>query len=151
MKSERQARILEIISKHEIKTQEEITARLQSEGFKATQATVSRDLRELKLTKRMGSSGAYRYTSPGVYESSVSVKLNSTMLESITGVRYSMNNVVIKTYPGLAMAVASGVDALNLDGVLGCIGGDDTIMIVTRNEDISLEISENIKDLIKGI
>ena len=149
MKNERQARILEIISKHEIKTQEEITARLQSEGFKATQATVSRDLRELKLTKRMGSSGAYRYTSPGVYESSVSVKLNSTMLESITGVRYSMNNVVIKTYPGLAQAVASGIDALELDTVLGSVAGDDTVIIVTLDEECSAEISERLREMMK--
>ena len=149
MKNERQARILEIISKHEIKTQEEITARLQSEGFKATQATVSRDLRELKLTKRMGSSGAYRYTSPGVYESSVSVKLNSTMLESITGVRYSMNNVVIKTYPGLAQAVASGIDALELDTVLGSVAGDDTLIIVTLDEECSAEISERLREMMK--
>ena len=149
MKNERQARILEIISKHEIKTQEEITARLQSEGFKATQATVSRDLRELKLTKRMGSSGAYRYTSPGVYESSVSVKLNSTMLESVTGVRYSMNNVVIKTYPGLAQAVASGIDALELDTVLGSVAGDDTVIIVTLDEECSAEISERLREMMK--
>ena len=149
MKGERQARILEIISKHEVKTQDEITSRLQAEGFRVTQATVSRDLRELKLTKRTTSSGAYKYATSGVHERSGAVKLNNTMLESIIGVRYSMNNVVIKTYPGLAQAVASGIDALELDTVLGSVAGDDTVIIVTLDEECSAEISERFREMIK--
>lgn len=149
MKSERQARILEIIAKYEVQTQDEITARLQAEGFKVTQATVSRDLRDLKLTKSMSSSGKYRYTAAKIHDHVGMVKLNNAMLESIVNVRYSLNNVVIKTFPGLANAVASSVDALELDSILGCVAGDDTIIIVTSDEESSEEISEKLKEMMR--
>lgn len=149
MKSERQARILEMIAKYEVQTQEEITAWLQREGFKVTQATVSRDLRELKLTKHMSASGKYRYTSVKAHEPTGTVKLNHAMVESIVSVKYSLNNVVIKTYPGLAQAVASSVDALALESILGCVAGDDTIIIVTTDEESSAEISENLREMMK--
>lgn len=149
MKSERQARILEIISKYEVQTQEEITERLQSEGFKVTQATVSRDLRDLKLTKSMSSSGKYRYTEAKAHDHVGMVKLNKAMLESIVDVKYSLNNVVINTLPGLANAVASSVDALALDSILGCVAGDDTIIIVTSDEESSAEISEKLKEMMR--
>lgn len=77
-------------------------------------------------------------------------RLNNAMLESIINVRYSMNNVVIKTYPGLAQAVASSVDALQLESILGSVAGDDTIIIVTLDEESSLEISDKIKELMKA-
>ena len=150
MKNERQARILDLISKHEIKTQDDITARLQAEGFKVTQATVSRDLRELKLTKRTTPTGAYRYATSGSGERNVAVKLNNTMLDAITSVRYSMNNVVIKTYPGLAQAVASGIDALELDTVLGSVAGDVTVIIVSPDEESSAQICERFRKMLKG-
>lgn len=149
MKSERQARILEMISKYEVQTQDEITMRLQAEGFKVTQATVSRDLRDLKLTKNMSPSGKYRYTVTRAHEHVGMVKLNHAMLESIVDVRYALNNVVIKTFPGLANAVASSVDALELDSILGCVAGDDTIIIVTADAESSEEISEKLKEMMR--
>ncbi|MBQ9112133.1 MAG: arginine repressor [Clostridia bacterium] len=149
MKNERQARILEIVSRFEVQTQEEITELLQSEGFKVTQATVSRDLKDLKLTKNMTSTGLYRYSVSRGHDHMGMVKLNNAMLESIISVNYSMNNVVIKTFPGLAQAVASSVDALNIDSILGCVAGDDTIIVVTLDEESSAEISEKIKELMK--
>ncbi|MBO5204242.1 MAG: arginine repressor [Clostridia bacterium] len=149
MKNERQARILEIIAKFEVQTQEEITELLQGEGFKVTQATISRDLKDLKLTKTMSSSGLYRYTASRAHDHMGKVKLNNVMLESIIDVKYSMNNVVIKTFPGLAQAVASSVDSLDIDSILGCVAGDDTIIVVTQDEESSAEISEKIKELMK--
>ncbi|MBO7310225.1 MAG: arginine repressor [Clostridia bacterium] len=149
MKSERQAKILEMISKYEIQTQEEITERLKADGFKVTQATVSRDLRDLKLTKHSSSTGKYKYTVIRPHDHTGMVRLNNTMLESIVGVRYSMNNVVIKTYPGLAQAVASSVDALNIDTILGCVAGDDTIIIVTEDEESSAEINAKLREMMK--
>ena len=149
MKNERQARILEIVSRFEVQTQEEITELLQSEGFKVTQATVSRDLKDLKLTKNMTSTGLYRYSVSRGHDHMGMVKLNNAMLESIISVNYSMNNVVIKTFPGLSQAVASSVDALNIDSILGCVAGDDTIIVVTLDEESSAEISEKIKELMK--
>ena len=150
MKSQRHTRILELIAKYEIETQEDMMERLKSEGFKVTQATVSRDLKELKLTKIPTARGTYRYSANNVRYHAGSVKLNNAMVDSIVQVDYSLNNVVIKTYPGLAQAVASAVDALNMHSILGCVAGDDTIIIVTRGEECSIEISQKITELMKS-
>lgn len=150
MKSKRQERILELVAKYEIETQDEMMSRLQDEGFNVTQATISRDLRELKLTKTLTARGTYRYcVNPGRHHAGT-VKLNNAMVDSIVQVDYSFNNVVVKTYPGLAQAVASAVDGLNMHSILGCVAGDDTIIIVTRNEESSVELSEKIKELMKA-
>ena len=151
MKSKRQERILELISKYEIDTQDEMMSRLRADGFKVTQATVSRDMKDLKLTKALTARGTYRYCAGNgrIATPNLNVKFNSAMVDSITHVDYSMNNVVVKTYPGMAQAVASGIDALNIHSVLGCVGGDDTIIIVTRDEDSSEVISKKIMELMK--
>lgn len=150
MKSQRQERILELVAKYEIETQEDMMSRLQSEGFRVTQATVSRDLKELKLTKTLTARGTYRYAVNTPRQRAVSVKFNNAMVDSIVHVDYSLNNVVIKTYPGLAQAVASGVDALNMHSILGCVAGDDTIIIVTRDVESSAEISRTLTELMKA-
>lgn len=150
MKSERQGRILELISKYEIETQEEMMTRLQNEGFKVTQATVSRDLKELKLTKTLTARGTYRYATSNPGRHRGNVKLNNAMVDSIIHVDYSMNNVIIKTYPGLAAAVASAIDGLNMHNMLGCVAGDDAIILVTRDEMSSIEICEKIRELMKS-
>ena len=149
MKSERQERILELIAKYEIETQEDMIRRLREEGYQVTQATVSRDLRELKLTKTLTSRGTYRYAVSAGRSHVGNVKLNNAMVDSIIHVDYSINIVVIKTYPGMAQAVAAGVDALNMQSILGCVAGDDTILAVTRDEESSAEISERIRELMK--
>lgn len=151
MKSNRQNAIIELIEKFEVETQEDMISRLRSLGYEVTQATVSRDIRELKLTKVLTSHGTYRYVKNRTNHHEGNIKLNHAVVDAIVKVDYAANIVVLKTFPGLAMAVASGVDALNLSNVLGCIGGDDTIMIVTRDEETSRKISQNIKELIKGI
>jgi transcriptional regulator of arginine metabolism len=150
VKSERHARILELVSKYEIETQEDMMTRLQADGFKVTQATVSRDLKELKLTKTLTARGTYRYAVNTARQHAGSVKFNNAMVDSIIQVDYSLNTVVIKTYPGLANAVASGVDALNMHSILGCVAGDDTIMIVVRDIESARDISERIRHLIKA-
>ncbi len=147
MKKQRQTRILEIISNTDIQTQEEITQLLRDEGFKVTQATVSRDFKELMLVKNASQSGNSVYAVNKVHEHIGKVKLNNAMVESIVSVTYSMNNVVIKTFPGLAQAVASGVDMLNLESVLGCVAGDDTIIVVTDDQESAAEFSKKIKEL----
>ncbi len=150
MKSQRQQRILELISKYEIETQEEMMSRLRTEGFKVTQATVSRDLKELKLTKIQTARGTYRYAVGQARQGVGSIKLNNAMADSIVEVRYSLNNVVIKTYPGLAAAVAFAVDSLNMPSILGCVAGDDTVIIVTATEEAAEELSEKITELMKS-
>ena len=149
MKSERQNRILELVAKYEIETQEEMIERLRKEGYRVTQATVSRDLKELKLSKALTARGTYRYCVSSGRNHTGNVRLNNAMAESIVGVNYSMNNVVIKTYPGLAQAVASSVDSLNMHNILGCVAGDDTIILVTTDEASSIELSTKIQELMK--
>lgn len=151
MKSERQNRILELVSKYEIETQEEMMERLREEGYMVTQATVSRDLKELKLTKALTARGTYRYCiTPGRAHAGAN-RLHNAMAESIIHVDYSMNNVVIKTYPGLAQAVASSVDSLNMHSILGCVAGDDTIILVTKDVESSEEIGRKLRELMKTI
>lgn len=150
MKSQRQQRILELVAKYEIETQEDMMSRLISEGFKVTQATVSRDLKELKLTKVQTARGTYRYAVGQVRGGVGNVKINNAMADSIIEIRYSLNNVVIKTYPGLAAAVAFAVDSLSMPYILGCVAGDDTVIIVTENEDCSAELSEKLTELMKN-
>ena len=149
MKSERQNRILELVAKYEIETQEEMIERLQKEGYRVTQATVSRDLKELKLSKALTARGTYRYCASANRNHTGNVRLNNAMADSIIGVNYSMNNVVIKTYPGLAQAVASAVDSLNMHNILGSVAGDDTIILVTTDEESSIELSTKIQELMK--
>ena len=150
MKSQRQNRILELVSQYEIETQEDMMQRLRDEGYPVTQATVSRDLKELKLTKALTASGTYRYAVATGRNHAGTMRLNTAMADSIVHVDYSMNNVVIKTYPGLAQAVASAVDGLNMHSILGCVAGDDTIIIVTRDAESSVQISEKIRELMKA-
>ena len=150
MKTERQNRILELVAEHEIETQEEMLALLRADGYAVTQATVSRDLKELMLSKALTARGTYRYCVNPARSHKGNVRLNNAMVDSIIHVDYSMNNVVLKTYPGLAQAVASSVDAMNMHQVLGCVAGDDTIIIVTRDEPSSVEISETIRELMKS-
>ena len=149
MKSERQNRILELVAKYEIETQEDMIERLRKEGYAVTQATVSRDLKELKLTKTLTSRGTYRYAQPSRHHVATNAKLSRAMVDSITHVDYSLHTVVLKTYPGMAQAVASGVDALNLAEILGCVAGDDTIIIVTRDVETAAELSEKILEMMK--
>ncbi len=149
MKNRRQEKILELISKYEIETHDEMISRLRDDGYNVTQATISRDMRELKLTKVLTARGTYKYTVNNSRNHSNNVKFNNAVVDSIVSVDYAGNNIVLKTYPGLAQAVASSVDALNMNNILGCVGGDDTIIIVTRDEEASKEISEKIKELIK--
>ena len=150
MKSERQERILELISQYEIETQDEMMTYLQNEGFKVTQATVSRDLKELKLTKTLTPRGTYRYSISHHSRQTSPRKFNNAIADSMIQVEYAMNIVVVKTYPGLAAAVASAVDSLDLINMLGCVAGDDTIIIITKDEPSSREISKKIKELMRS-
>ena len=151
MKSERQNRILELVKKYEIETQEEMMERLSLEGFAVTQATVSRDLKELKLTKTLTGRGTYKYCVSNGRAHTGNLHLGNAMADSVLHIEHSMNNVVVKTYPGLAQAVASAIDSMNMDGFLGCVAGDDTIIIVSRDVESSEQIGERIRELVKTV
>ena len=142
MKSKRQEKILEIIAKNNIETQEDLITALKNEGYAATQATASRDIRQLKLLKVMVD-GVYKYVAPKSELEDVS-EYNAALMSSIREIRHACNNVVLKTNPGLAHAVAVGIDAMNYDEILGCVAGDDTIIIVTTSEESANFIAEKI-------
>ena len=134
MKSQRQAKILEIISNKNIETQEQLLAELQAEGFRGTQATISRDIKELRIVKELTSLGAYRYTvSSNDLGSSFSARLNTIFRECVISVDYAQNMIVVRTLPGLASAAGSAIDAMNLNTIVGTLAGDDTVMIVMRD------------------
>lgn len=151
MKRNRQEKILELISRYEIDTQEELIARLRDAGYEATQATASRDIRELKLIKMNTGRGTYRYALPKQSGGSIGVRFNSALTDSIVSVEYACNTVVIKTYPGLAQAVASGIDKMELQQILGCVAGDDTIITIVRDEESASMITSQIHDLLRNL
>ena len=150
MKGNRQKKILEIISRYHIETQDDLIERLLMEGFSVTQATVSRDIRELQLNKVMTGKGSYRYVAPKKEEMVAGMKINAALVDSIISVDYAQNLGVVHTLPGLAQAVAAGIDNLALAEVLGCVAGDDTILVATRTESAAKSISERIHVLMKA-
>ena len=131
MKSERHAKILEIIRKNEVETQEELSDRLEREGFQVTQATVSRDIRELKLTKAPGKNGRQCYAVMQ-HQKDFGEKYIRIFRDCYVSMDMAQNILVIKTVSGMAMAVAAALDALKFSEVVGCIAGDDTIMVAVR-------------------
>ena len=149
MKYNRHAKILEIVENNVIETQEEIAERLKDMGLEVTQATISRDIKELRLTKVMTGDGRYKYASINQSESSVSNKLMTIFSQSFVSSDYANNIVVVKTLPGMAQAAASAVDSLKWSGVLGTIAGDDTIVIICRAEKIAEKITEKFNKMAK--
>lgn len=148
MKSERQKEIVRIIKSLSIETQDELITHLNTSGFDVTQATVSRDIRELNITKTMNSDGRYAYSIPKEDSLNQHAVYGDTLTRSVRSVNFACNTVVIKTYPGLANAVAAGIDSGKYDEVLGCVAGDDTIIVVTKNEQsaeiFSVKIVESV-------
>ena len=151
MKNARQQKILELIEKYDIDTQELMIEKLKEAGINATQTTISRDIRELKLVKGTSKSGGYKYIFPSNKKEIGAPVLNSTLTESIIRIEAAGNIVVVKTYPGMANAVAVGIDAMNLQQILGCVAGDDTIMIVSRDADCAKMIADRFHSLMKSI
>jgi transcriptional regulator of arginine metabolism len=149
MKSQRQAKIIEIISNRNVETQEQLLAALQQEGFRGTQATISRDIKELRIVKELTSMGTYRYTTPtNEMGSSFSSRMNTIFRECVVSFDYAQNIVVIRTLPGLASAAGSAIDAMNMSLVVGSLSGDDTVMVVMRDTNAAAAFCGEIKNLI---
>ena len=149
MKSKRQSKIMEIISGRNVETQEQLLALLQEEGFRCTQATISRDIKELRIVKELTEMGTYRYTaSAGEPAGSFSARLNTLFRECVTSVDYAQNIVIIRTLPGLASAAGSAIDAMGMNKVVGSISGDDTVMVVIRDNNAAAAFCGEIKNLI---
>ena len=149
MKSQRQAKIMEIISNRNVETQEQLLSILQEEGFRGTQATISRDIKELRIVKELTSLGTYRYTTENnEMATSFSARLNTIFRECVIGFDYAQNIIIIRTLPGLASAAGSAIDAMNMSMVVGSLAGDDTVMIVMRDNNSAAAFCGEIKNLI---
>lgn len=144
MKASRQAKLIEIIENESIKTQDELTDKLIAAGYKFTQATISRDLRELKITKMAVPGGESKYVQLTNQTATNLVRYKRVLRDGILTMEAAENIIVIKTVAGLAMAVAAALDNLDLYGVVGSIAGDDTIMCVIRSRDMADEVIESI-------
>ena len=143
---------MELISRYEIDTQDELIERLRDHGYEVTQATVSRDIRELKIAKMMSGQGTYRYVLPKqTNDRGTGMSFSNSLIDSIVSVDHACNIVVLKTYSGLAQAVAVGIDGMNMLQVLGCVAGDDTIIIVSRDDECATAIAERIRSLMKKL
>ena len=149
MKSQRQAKILEIISNKDVETQEQLLSELQDSGFRGTQATISRDIKELRIVKELTSQGTYRYTtSSNELNGTFSARLNTIFRECVVSFDYAQNLIVIRTLPGLANAAASAIDAMNMSTVVGSLAGDDTVMIVMRDINSAATFCGEIRSLL---
>ena len=149
MKRQRQAKILEIIEQNSVQTQEGLLDLLTNAGYNVTQATISRDIRELNLIKAAGQNGEYRYMAGKV--DIPTPKFQNALTDSITKVDAAGNLIVIKTFSGLAQAVATCIDSLNSNEIIGCVAGDDAILVVVKTEAAALSLCDRIKDMIKTL
>lgn len=149
MKIERQTKILELIKENDIETQSELLEKLNAEGFSATQATVSRDIKELRLVKIPSSNGAYKYASENVSEDE-SQSHSYLFSTAVTNIDYAHALVVIKTKVGMAQAVCAALDSTNRAGIIGTIAGDDTIFVATRSDSASSGLVSDLKKLVSN-
>lgn len=148
MKITRHAKILEIITQKDIETQEELVEDLKRQGMDVTQATVSRDVKELKLIKVLSSSGSYKYAAIAQGESILSEKLVNIFVQTVLNVDFVGNTVVLKTLSGSAAAAAEAIDSMNCDGMVGTIAGDNTIFVLARTNEKAQELVYKFKKLI---
>lgn len=140
---------MEIITTHNVETQEQLLEELENAGFRSTQATISRDIKELRVVKELTSFGTYRYTtSSNELNGSFSSRLNTIFRECVTGFDYAQNMVVIHTMPGLASAAASAIDAMNMSIILGTLAGDDTVFVVMKDTNAAAAFCGEIKMLL---
>ena len=145
MKISRQTKIYELIKKHEIENQIELTKMLSEAGFNVTQSTVSRDIRELGLIRTATFHGTYRYSAPPSNRVPDMDRLNRVFKDGFVSMDCAGNLLVIRTFNGMAMAVASAVDAMRFPGILGTVAGDDVVMCVAKTPEEAAALMEKIK------
>jgi transcriptional regulator of arginine metabolism len=150
MKLSRQSKILELISKNDIETQEELADLLMKEGYNVTQATVSRDIRELKLSKIAMDDGRQKYIAIQKAEPGMSEKYTRVLRDGFVSMDMAQNILVIKTVSGMAMAVAAALDVLQMNSIVGCIAGDDTIMCAIRTAQETVLVMEKLNKIINN-
>lgn len=145
----RQTKILELISKREVETQEELAEGLKAMGIDVTQATISRDIKELRLVKVMSKSGKYKYATIGQSQEGITDRLNKIFENSVVSIDNAMNIIVIKTIPGAAQICASAIDYMGLDEIVGSLAGDDTVFVAIRTTDSIETVLDEFKTKIR--
>lgn len=148
MKTKRHAKIIELINQYEIETQEELAQRLIEAGFNVTQATISRDIRELKLSKVAGHNGRQKYISLANPDNGITDKYTRVLQDGFVSRQMATDIVVIKTVSGMAMAVAAALDAMDIPGIVGSIAGDDTIFCAIHSEEETYKVMEIIDKVV---
>lgn len=149
MKIERRGKIIELIGKYPIETQEELAERLEEAGFPVTQATISRDIRELRLTKVSVDGGHQKYILLQEKEQNLARKYTRVLQDGFLFMEQAENLLVIKTISGMAMAVAAAIDNLEVPGVVGCIAGDDTVMCAIHSTEEVPEVMARVDRMVK--
>lgn len=151
MKKRRKAKILEIINNFEIETQEELQSKLRDAGFEVTQATISRDIRELRLVKEQSETGRYIYSAGKKnYNDNMAGRFISIFSESIISVDYALNTVCVKCFSGTANAACAAIDSMQWSGVVGTIAGDDTIFVLCKTEEFAKNFTLNLEKSINA-
>lgn len=148
MKSQRQSKILELIGQRDIENQEQLLNALEEIGVRSTQATISRDIKELRIVKELSPSGTYRYTVSQNENATFFSRLNNIFHECVIKLDHAQNIVVVKTLPGLADAACSAVDNMDAPSVVGTIAGDDTAVIIMRDSEYAKEFCEELRGII---
>ena len=149
MKTNRQSKIIEIIQKNEVETQDELSALLEKDGFRVTQATVSRDIRELKLTKIPTAGGRQKYAVITDAPENLSKKYERALREGFLSMDMAQNILIIKTVSGMASAVCAAIDAMKMREIVGSIAGDDTIMCAIRTVDDTYAVMKKIRRIVE--
>ncbi|MGE4277811.1 MAG: arginine repressor [Lawsonibacter sp.] len=150
MKNARQTEILSIIQSIEVETQEQLLAELKSRGFVATQATISRDIKELRLVKELTGKGGYRYAlTDRKNTAGTDVRLRNIFKEGVTFVDVAQNIVVVRTMPGLASAACSALDGMDISGMVGSLAGDDTGILIMRDNAAAQQFNSEVHKLLK--
>ena len=148
MKIARHAHIIKLIQQYDIETQEELAAKLNETGFSVTQATVSRDIRELKLTKVQSDKGGVHYTILQNQDQEMSAKYVRVLKDAFVSMDTAGNILVVKTVSGMAMAAGAALDELNWEEIVGCIAGDNTIMCAIRSPEEALRVMDKLKEML---
>lgn len=148
MKPDRQSLISKIIAEQDIETQSQLLKALEERGVKSTQATLSRDLRDMRLVKELGPNGSYRYVeSAKTGSDDYDQRLKKILRESVVSYDYAQNLIVIKTLPGLASAACSAIDGMDISGLVGTLAGDDTAFLALKDNAAALELYHKIEQL----
>lgn len=152
MKNTRQNEIIKIVQSQDVETQEQLLEELKSRGFVTTQATISRDIKELNLVKQPGRDGNYRYVCPAPkpVEHSFAGRLKNIFKEGVASCEAAQNIVVVKTMPGLAPAAAAALDGMELEGFVGSLAGDDTAILIMRTSRVAEELTQEIESMLEG-